>query len=312
MLIGLDLGGTNIAAGLVDNDGVVIEKVSIPTNSNRPSNEVIKDILALLKDLVSKSSEKVEYIGIGIPGLVNKDMSLVLRCANLDWTNVELMKGLKELDIPLVIDNDANVAAYAEFKIGSLKNSINSVMLTLGTGIGGGIIIDNKEFRGGYGLGSEIGHMVIGSNFYDCNCGKNGCFETFSSATAIIKYAEHLINTTDKKSKLRVLESISAKNVIELSKEGDLIALEVFERFIKYLAIGIVNIINLIDPNVISIGGGVSGAGDYLLDNLNSEINKHLFIPDYESAKLVIASLGNDAGIIGAAMLAKDYHIRNN
>jgi glucokinase len=308
MLIGLDLGGTNIAAGLVSETGELLFKKSIPTNAHRPSEELIKDIYMLIDEVRQSSDQPVEYVGIGVPGLVNKDMSMVLTCKNLNWDYVPLMSGLKGLGLPIVIDNDANVAAYAEYKIGTLAGVANSVMITLGTGVGGGIIIENEEYRGGFGLGSEIGHMVLGENFYDCNCGKNGCFETFASATAIIKYAEHLIETTELPSKLREYEKITAKDVIDLSKEEDVIASETYARFIKYLATGIVNIINLIDPNKISLGGGVSGAGDYLLDALNKAIKKQLFLKDYDTAEIVISTLGNDAGIIGAALLAKDYH----
>lgn len=307
MLIGLDLGGTNIAAGLVKDNGELVFKKSVPTDAHRPAEEVVKSIHDLIAEVMQASDEPVEAIGIGIPGLVNKDMSLVLTCKNLNWENVALMDGLKDLGIPVAIDNDANVAAYAEYKIGSLNGVDNAVMLTLGTGVGGGIIIGGQEFRGGFGLGSELGHMVIGENFYDCNCGKNGCFETFASATAIIKYAERLVETTDLPSALRKLDKITAKDVIDLSKTDDPIAQETFNRFIKYLSTGIVNIINLIDPNRISLGGGVSGAGDYLLDSLNAEVEKHLFLNDYQSAEIVISTLGNDAGIIGAALLAKDH-----
>lgn len=308
MLIGLDLGGTNIAAGLVNEAGELLFKKSIPTGAHRPSEEVIKDIYILLDEIKNQSEEEVKFIGIGVPGLVNKDMTTVLTCKNLNWEHVPLMQGLKNLGVPIAIDNDANVAAYAEYKIGSLNGVDNAVMLTLGTGVGGGIIINGHEFRGGFGLGSEIGHMVIGENFYDCNCGKHGCFETFASATAIIKYAEHLIETTELPSRLRDLDKITAKDVVDLSKEEDVIATETYERFIKYLATGIVNIINLIDPNRISLGGGVSAAGDYLLDRLNKAIKKQLFLDGYDSAEIVISTLGNDAGIIGAALLAKDHY----
>lgn len=307
MLIGVDLGGTNIAAGLVNKSGEIEFKKSIPTLADRPSEELIKDIHLLITELQSMSSEPVTAVGIGIPGLVNKDMTVVLRCANLHWENVRLMDGLKGLGLPVIIDNDANVAAYAEYKLGALKGAENSVMLTLGTGVGGGIIIDNKEYRGGFGLGSELGHMVVGENFFDCNCGKNGCLETFASATGIIKYAEHLIETTALPSDLRDIDNITAKDVIELSKKEDVIAAQVFEHFIKYLATGIVNIINLIDPNKIALGGGVSGAGDYLLDHLNDAVKKQLFVADYDSAEIVISTLGNDAGIVGAALLANDH-----
>ncbi len=307
MLIGIDLGGTNIAAGLVTNEGELVFKKSLPTNAHRPAEELIKDIYLLIDELRNSTDEPVEAVGIGIPGLVNKDMSVVLACANLHWNHVRLMDGLKNLNLPIAIDNDANVAAYAEYKIGSLKGVSNSIMVTLGTGVGSGIIIEDREVRGGHGIGTELGHMIIGDNFYDCNCGSNGCLETFASATAIIKYAEHLIETTELPSKLRDLEVITAKDVIDLSKENDVIAIETFERFIKYLARGIVNILLILDPERIALGGGVSGAGDYLLNRLTKEIDKQYFLSEFSSTEIVISELGNDAGIIGAALLAKDH-----
>ncbi|MBI9013957.1 MAG: ROK family glucokinase [Clostridiales bacterium] len=307
MLIGIDLGGTNIAAGLVTNEGKLVFKKSLPTNAERPAQELIKDIYLLIDELRNSTDETVEAVGIGIPGLVNKDMSVVLACANLHWNHVRLMDGLKNLNLPIAIDNDANVAAYAEYKIGSLKGVSNSIMVTLGTGVGSGIIIDDREVRGGHGIGTELGHMIIGDNFYDCNCGSNGCLETFASATAIIKYAEHLIETTELPSKLRDLDKITAKDVLDLSKDNDVIAIETFERFIKYLARGIVNIQLILDPERIALGGGVSGAGDYLLNRLTKEIDKQYFLSEFSSTEIVISELGNDAGIIGAALLAKDH-----
>jgi len=307
MLIGIDLGGTNIAAGLVTNEGELLFKRSLPTNAHRPAEELIKDIYLLIDELRNSTDRPIEAVGIGIPGLVNKDMSVVLACANLHWSHVRLMDGLKNLNLPIAIDNDANVAAYAEYKIGSLKGVSNGIMVTLGTGVGSGIIIDDREVRGGHGIGTELGHMIIGDNFYDCNCGSNGCLETFASATAIIKYAEHRIETTELPSKLRDLEKITAKDVIDLSKENDVIAIETFERFIKYLARGIVNIQLILDPERIALGGGVSGAGDYLLNRLTKEVDKQYFLSEFSSTEIVISELGNDAGIIGAALLAKDH-----
>ncbi|MCH4887770.1 ROK family glucokinase [Acidaminobacter sp. JC074] len=308
MLIGIDLGGTNIAAGLVNDEGELIFKKSIPTMADRPAEELIKDIYMLIDELRNSTDQEVEAVGIGIPGLVNKDMSVVLTCANLHWNHVRLMDGLKNLGLPIAIDNDANVAAYAEYKIGSLKGVANGIMVTLGTGVGGGIIIDDREVRGGHGIGTELGHMIIGDNFYDCNCGSNGCFETFASATAIIKYAEHLVETTELPSKLRELDKITAKDVIDLSKEEDVIACETYERFIKYLARGIVNVLVLLDPERIALGGGVSGAGDYLLERLKKEVDKQYFLSEFSDVELVISELGNDAGIIGAALVAKDHY----
>ena len=309
MLIGIDLGGTNIAAGLVAADGTLVFKKSIPTMAERPSEELIKDIYMLIDELRNSTEETIEAVGIGIPGLSNKDMSVVLTCANLHWDHVRLMDGLKNLNLPIAIDNDANVAAYAEYKIGSLKGVSNGIMITLGTGVGGGIIIDDREVRGGHGIGTELGHMIIGDNFYDCNCGSNGCLETFASATAIIKYAEHLIETTELPSKLREYDKITAKDVIDLSKDEDVIATQTYERFIKYLARGIVNVLLLLDPERIAIGGGVSGAGDYLLNRLSKEVEKQYFLSDFSDVELVISELGNDAGIIGAALAAKDHYL---
>lgn len=308
MFIGIDLGGTNIAAGLVNEKGDLVFKKSIPTHANRPSEELIKDIYVLIEELRDGSEETIEAVGIGIPGLVNKDMSVVLTCANLHWSQVRLMEGLKNLNLKVAIDNDANVAAYAEYKIGSLKGVSNGTMITLGTGVGSGIIIDDNEVRGGHGIATEVGHMIIGDNFYDCNCGNNGCFETFASATAIIKYAKHLIETTELPSKLRALNKVTAKDVIELSKEEDVIACQTYERFIKYLARGIVNVMIMLDPQRIALGGGVSGAGDYLLNRLKKEIDKQYFLSEFSDVEIVISELGNDAGIIGAALLAKDHY----
>lgn len=308
MLIGIDLGGTNIAAGLVNAHGELLFKKSIPTLADRPAEELIKDIYLLIDELKNSTEEVVEAVGIGIPGLVNKDMSVVLTCANLHWKHVRLMDGLKNHNLPIAIDNDANVAAYAEYKIGSLKGVSNGVLITLGTGVGGGIIVDDRELRGGHGIGTELGHMIIGENFYDCNCGSNGCFETFASATAIIKYAEHLIETTELPSKLRNLKVITAKDVIDLSKEEDVIASQTYERFIKYLAKGITNVLLLLDPDKIAIGGGVSAAGSYFIERLKKEVDKQYFLSEFSKVNLGISVLGNDAGIIGAALLAKDHY----
>jgi glucokinase len=219
---------------------------------------------------------------------------------------VNLKKRLEELvSLKVFIDNDANVAAIAEYEIGSLKNYRSAILITLGTGIGGGIIIDGNVIRGSHGAGAEIGHMVVGENFFNCNCGRNGCLETFSSATGIGKYVNKLLTETDEKSVLRNYEKITTKHIFDASKAGDKLAQKAVNRFIKYLAIGIVNFINIIDPEAIAIGGGVSHAGQYLIDLLDVEVKKSLYSKDVEIAKLMLAELQNDAGIVGAAFMAK-------
>ena len=180
-------------------------------------------------------------------------------------------------------------------------------MITLGTGIGGGIVIDGKLITGSNGVGAEIGHTMVATNYYDCNCGNNGCFETFCSATAIIKYAQKLLqegrNTIIRDMCKNTLENITAKMVFDAYKENDQVAVEIINRFKKYLAMGIGNIVNFIDPAVISVGGGVSNASDIILDGLSEEVKKHLPLKQTKIGDIVIAKFKNDAGIIGASAL---------
>lgn len=313
MYIGVDIGGTNLEAGLVDYDGKIINKKSCPTKSERNYTEIIDDIVKLI-ELITKEEgltiSSIEGIGIGIPGLYYKETGNV-ECVNLGWYDVPLKKAFEEkLNITVFIDNDASVAALAEYSVGSMKNTVNSVLLTLGTGVGGGLILNKRLYNGSNGIGSEIGHMVIGENFYDCNCGKNGCLETFSSATAIIKYAKKLIEESEENTDILKkadgnLESISARIIFDCAKDGDEIATKAVQRFIKYLSIGIVNIINLIDPEVIALGGGVSNAGEYLLDLVINEVQKNKLFKNSTVGSIVLAKTGNEAGVIGAAMLCK-------
>jgi len=206
------------------------------------------------------------------------------------------------------VDNDANVAAIAEYEVGSLKNYNSGILLTLGTGVGGGIIIDGNVIRGAHGAGAEVGHMVVGENFYDCNCGRNGCLETFSSATGINKYINKVLAETNKPSVLRDYERIDTKIIFDCAKKNDAVALDAVNRFVKYLAIGIVNFINILDPEAIALGGGVSHAGQYLVDLLEKEVSKSLYSKDIGIAELKLAELQNDAGIIGAGFMAKNLH----
>jgi glucokinase len=187
-----------------------------------------------------------------------------------------------------------------------MKEYDSAVMLTLGTGIGGGIIINDNLITGSHGIGAEIGHMVISNNYYDCNCGNNGCFETFCSAAAVIKYAQKLINEGNKSiilNKSGKIEDITAKDIFDSFKEGDRVSILVIERFKEYLALGIANIINFIDPEVISIGGGLSNSSDIIFDGLENRIRKYLVFKNEPIAKIVVAKFKNDAGILGASAL---------
>lgn len=313
MYIGIDLGGTNIAAGLVNDEGQIIYPVQTPTLAERGLDDVVADMIKLIKELQDYHKDhfkgSVKGIGIGVPGPVCPDLSEVYYCTNLGWNDVPLKKIIeKDIKMPVFVDNDANLAALAEHEIGALKEVENGILLTLGTGIGGGLIFNNMPYRGSHGLG-EVGHIVIGENFYNCNCGKNGCFETFSSATAIIKYATKLIE--EKAYMGSILDDaykenrLNAKAIIDAAKEGDELGLDVFERFTKFLAIGMNNLINLLDPDVIALGGGVAHAGDFLYDAIDAKLSKLAFVENFPTARIVPAKMGNDAGIIGAGFLAK-------
>ncbi|MBZ9685129.1 ROK family protein [Clostridium estertheticum] len=313
MRIGIDLGGTNIVVGIVTNEGNIITKKSTPTLASRTALVVIEDMVSLIYKTLEVSGismEDIELIGIGVPGLVEYNSGIIKQCVNLGWENVDICKILKEkTGKRILIENDANAAAGGEYLFGTMKNHFNSVFLTLGTGVGGGIILNGKLYRGKNGAAAEIGHMIVGENFYNCACGNNGCFETFTSATGIIKYAKKLINENPQDTlilkKANGLDEIDAKIIFDCAKQGDKLANLVVERFVKYFSIGICNILNILDVTMIGIGGGVSAAGEFFMELLLSDIKKHKLFKEIPVCYIKIATLGNDAGIIGAAMLDK-------
>ncbi|MDD3704958.1 MAG: ROK family protein [Clostridiaceae bacterium] len=304
MLVGIDLGGTEIKAGLVDRDGRILIRSSIVTGTGRSYRLIIEDmqkqVEKLLKDY-GTSIDGIESIGIGAPGLMNDRSGYVIYCPNLFWENIPLGIMLHEhFNKPVYMENDANAAALAESLFGSTKGAVNSVLITIGTGIGGGIIIDHKIYSGSHFAGSEIGHMIVGPNFYRCNCGNNGCLETFASALAMKKYAVHRVEIDGIKTSIT---NINAKTIFDAAKEGDQLGIETVDRMIKYLSIGIINVFNLLDPEIIAIGGGVSKAGSYLTDKLKEEVGKMYFTHRIQYGDIVLAQLGNEAGLLGAAFL---------
>ena len=311
MYIGIDLGGTNIAGGLVDISGKIIDKYSVPTRRDRGSEAVIEDIYGVIKKLIedNPTNEPVKGIGIGIPGIADPHTGDVIVCVNLNWYNVPLRAALNsKIDLPVYIDNDATVAGVAEFQVAQEGKYKDAIILTLGTGVGGGVLVDGKVVSGHHGIGSELGHMIIGEGLYTCNCGRNGCLETFASSTAIIYYAKHLINTgryssmTDRVS--GDLDQISGEIIFEAAKSGDAVANEVVDRLVKYLSIGIMNIVCTLDPEIVFLGGGLSMAGNFLLDKVNASLEQLKYFKASPHAKVEIAKFKNDAGIIGAAMYA--------
>lgn len=311
MYIGIDLGGTNIAGGLVTDAGVILNKLSVPTGRERGSDAVIEDIYrvveALLKD--NKSGEAVKGIGIGIPGIADPHTGEVIVCVNLNWYNVPLRAKLAEkTSLPVYIDNDATVAGVAEFQVAQEGKYKDAIILTLGTGVGGGVLVDGKVISGHHGIGSELGHMLIGESLYTCNCGRNGCLETFASSTAIIHYAKHLILSGRKSTMMDAvgddLDKISGEVIFSAAKAGDAVAEEVVDRLVTYLSRGIMNIVCTLDPEIVFLGGGLSMAGSFLLDKINVALDDLKYFKATPHAKVEIAKFKNDAGIIGAAMYA--------
>lgn len=311
MYIGVDLGGTNLVTGLVNKEGQILDHVSVPTEVELGSEGIINRISESVKLLLSNNSlekDSISSIGIGIPGIADSN-GVVIECVNLKWKNVDIKSELEALTgIKVFVGNDATVAGIAEAYLGSLKGANTAALLTLGTGVGGGFIVDGKVYSGKRGIASEVGHMVVGENFYDCNCGRNGCLETFSSATAVVKYAKKLVSETELVTPFveayrNNLESISCKAVFDYSKENDMVAFAVANRLAKYLAKGIVNLVVLLDVDMIAIGGGVAAAGNYLIELIEKEVEKERIFRDLPAPKILLAKMGNDAGIIGAAML---------
>ncbi len=316
MTIGVDLGGTNIAAGLVDEAGQLIYSLKRPTDTHRGRDAIVADMCALCMELVAEAEKRglprPVAVGVGVPCVVDKSMALIHTAANLGagWVDVPLKRLMEDVTgLKVWLDNDGNLAGLAEHQAGALKGVENGLLLTLGTGIGGGFILNGKLFRGSYGLAPEVGHMVIGENFYDCNCGKNGCFETFASATAVIRYAEKLVREGQyPESSLHQaaqMGHLSAHTIFEAAKESDSLGMAAVDRLTTYLAVGIVNLINLMDPEVIALGGGVAHAGDFLLDQVKLKVSETLFLKDFPTARFELAQMGNNAGIIGAAMLGR-------
>ena len=255
--------------------------------------------------------EEIQSVGVGIPGEQSPETGLVALCNNLGWHDVPLMGTLKKLlGKPVYVDNDANVAALAESWAGVSKDVKSSVLVTLGTGVGGGIVFNRSVYPGAHGVGGEIGHMVVVVDGEPCNCGQRGCWEKYSSATGLIRMGRELMEKKPDCTLARQMGgdggNLNAKAVLDLAKAGDADCLEIFHTYVKYLCVGLSNLINVLDPDMFVLGGGVAYAGDFLLDAVRDELRKHVYCPALPYAKVALARLGNDAGIIGAAMLGRN------
>ena len=313
--IGIDLGGTNIAAGIVDGEnGKIVIKDSVPTKADREPDEIIKDMASLCKDLVKRQNltlDDIGYAGIATPGTADHDNGVVVYSNNLPFRNYPIAAKLSEfLGIDKVlIENDANAAAKGEAAFGAAKGYKDSITITLGTGLGGGIIINGKVYSGYNYAGAELGHTVIVVDGLPCTCGRRGCWEAYSSATGLINMTKkHMEGTTKKDTSMwdyvEQEGKVSGRTAFAMMKKGDKMAAEVVDEYIRYLAEGVINMINIFQPEVFVIGGGICNEKEYLTKPLIEYINKYQYNKDKSKGVIVkTALLGNDAGIIGAAML---------
>ena len=317
--VGIDLGGTNIAAGICDEDLNIVLKGSVPTNAGRAPELIVKDMADLVSDLLDKAGitlEQVKYVGIASPGSINPATGMVEYSNNIkmkDFPMCEVFKKYLAID-EVYIANDANAAALGEALAGAAKGAGVAVMITLGTGVGGGVIMNGKIFAGGLNhSGTELGHTVIVSGGRQCTCGRRGCWEAYSSATALaLMTKEKAVELKLKGIPSLMLEDeredgfYSARAAFSAMKKGDPHAKEVTDAYIRYLAEGITNMINIFQPHVLCIGGGVCNEKEYLTEPLIDIVSHDQYTKANEiKTKIVIATLGNDAGIIGAASLGR-------
>ncbi len=313
--IGVDLGGTNIAVGVVDKEGTLVKKMSTPTLATRPANEIVADMARLCNELcreVGCTIEDIEGVGIASPGTVDSENGVVVYANNVPFNKFPIAAILSEMlgnKVKVSVANDANAAAWGEAVAGAAKGTSNSVMITLGTGVGGGVVIDNKLYSGFNGAGGELGHIVIELGGAPCSCGRLGCWEAYSSATALIRMTREKIEECRETGRPTIMTDkpkVSGRTACDAMRAGDEAAKEVYDKYITYLACGLANIINIFQPEVISLGGGVSGEGQSLIDSLLPIVRKWQYGGASTGVPLTdirIAKLGNDAGIIGAAML---------
>ena len=312
--IGIDLGGTNIAAGIVDGEYKIISKGSVPTLAHRDADEIVKDMAALCRALLKDAGltlADVELAGVVSPGNVDREKGTVVYANNLRMNNYPIVEKLgKELGFDRSeIENDANAAALGETLAGCGKEVSSFVMVTLGTGVGGGIVIDGKIYSGFRSAGAELGHMVIEHNGVPCTCGRRGCFESYSSATGLIRMTKNKMQEDRSSYMWRLVEGdidrVSGRTAFKAAATGDKSAREVCAEYIDYLSCGLANIINILRPERLALGGGVSHEGPALLEPLIERVESEAYGGELlPMTEIVQATLGNDAGIIGAAYIS--------
>ncbi|MBQ6738987.1 MAG: ROK family protein [Synergistaceae bacterium] len=305
--IGVDIGGTNLKAGIVNSYGEIIGEADIPTGAERPQEIVLQDIFKVVREAIKNSGvnqNDIKAAGLGSPGMIDSKNGIVIRNYNLGWKDFEIAKLMsKEFNIPVTLENDADAAALGEVISGSAKGADSAMIITLGTGVGSGFVINEKIFRG-----CEWGHMVIVKDGKKCTCGRNGCFESYCSATGLINMTKEKISEFPNGILAETAKSegkITGRTVFDAADKGDENAKILIDEYLNYLACGLVNLINGLQPEVVSIGGGIAKQGEKLLSPLREKVKAEVF-GGIKMPKIVTCTLGYKAGLIGAAMAAKN------
>lgn len=314
--LGIDLGGTNIACGVVDENYNIIGRSRVKTNCPRPADEIADDIALAAKMAIKDANltiDDIESMGIGSPGAIDPIGGVVNIAANLGFENVPLCSMLKSrFGVDFYIENDANAAAYGEYIAGAGKGSDNFIAVTLGTGVGGGIIIDKKIYSGFNYAGAELGHMVIAVDGEQCTCGRKGCFEAYASATALIRQTKEMMDKNHDSIMWELTEgninSVNGLTAFEAMRKNDAAGKAVVDRYLYYVATGIANIVNIFQPDMLCIGGGISREGETIAAPIRKVVFDEILAKNTpKKTQIRTAELGNDAGIIGAAMLHNLY-----
>ena len=311
--IGVDLGGTNIVVGVVDENYRIVASVKCKTQAQRQADEIVADMVRLCREAVQKAGitmDEVSSIGVGVPGACNAETGVVEYTANLPFINLPLCQRMNEqLGKPIYIGNDANAAALGEMKAGCAQGANSCICVTLGTGVGGGIVLDGKLYDGSNYHGGEIGHTVIIRGGELCGCGRHGCLEAYASATALVRQTKAAMQAHPNSALWSLagsLDQVNGKTAFDGMRAGDAVAKTVVDTYIAYVAEGVTNMVNIFQPDVLCIGGGISKEGETLMKPLREFVERERYSRySNRQTKICVAQLGNDAGVIGAACLGE-------
>ncbi len=318
--LGLDVGGTNLAAAIVDDNYQIIERLKIPSNAHRSTAEIIDNMVEVSRGVVAKSGLEISQIsswGIGMPSCINIKTNLLVHANCFGWKNMPIYDHLEgKLPLPFFIENDANCAVYGEALAGAAQGYKDVLMLTLGTGVGGGIIIDGKIYTGADNMGAELGHTKLVYDGELCTCGQKGCLEAYCSLTALLRVTKKTLKLYPQSDFAKMVDEqnieFNGEIIFEAAKKGDPTASGIIEQYIKHLAAGLSTFITIFRPSIIVLGGGIANSGDFLFNPLREEVYKATFGADMIGVPPIVgAKLGNDAGIIGAALLEQKSKIFN-